>query len=122
MENCIFCKIAAGLIPSKKVFEDEHVIAFHDINPQAPVHVLLVPKKHLVTFADIGPEDGPLMVSMARAAKEAAAATGVLESGYRLLVNNGPDAHQEVLHLHMHLFGGRDLSWMIRRPKSEIGG
>lgn len=119
MGDCIFCKIANGVIPCKKVWEDENVVAFHDINPQAPVHVLIVPKKHLVTFADLGPEDASTMVSMAAAARESAKALGVLESGYRLLVNNGPDAHQEVLHLHMHLFAGRELGWMIRRPKTE---
>lgn len=121
MENCIFCKIAAGSIPCKKVWEDENVVVFHDINPQAPVHLLIVPKKHLVTFADFTEADGPVLTSMAKGAREGALATGVLESGYRLLVNNGPDAHQEVMHVHMHLFGGRDLSWMIRRPKSELG-
>lgn len=119
MGDCIFCKIAAGTIPCKKVWEDQNVIAFHDINPQTPVHILIVPKKHLVTFADIGPDDGEMMVSMAAAAREAAKASGVLETGYRLLVNNGPDAHQEVLHLHMHLFGGRDLGGMVKREKKE---
>ena len=119
MSDCIFCRIADGRIPSKKIWEDERAIAFHDINPQAPVHVLIVPKKHFVTFGDFGPGDGDIMLSMAAAAREAAAATGVLESGYRLLVNNGPDAHQEVMHVHMHLFGGRELGWMIRRPKTE---
>lgn len=115
MDNCIFCKITSGQIPCKKVWEDENVVAFHDINPQAPVHVLIVPKKHLVTFGDFTIEDGPILASMALASKEAAKTCGVLESGYRVLINNGPDAHQEVLHVHMHLFGGRDLSWMIRR-------
>jgi histidine triad (HIT) family protein len=85
------------------------------------VHVLIVPKKHLVTFADFTEADGAIMTSMAAAAREAAKACGVAESGYRLLVNNGPDAHQEVMHVHMHLFGGRELGWMIRRQKSELG-
>lgn len=119
MENCIFCKIASGAIPAKKVWEDERAVVFHDLHPQAPVHLLIVPKKHLVTFGDFGPGDGDVLASMARGAKEGAVACGVLESGYRLLVNNGPDAHQEVMHVHMHLFGGRELGWMIRRPKTE---
>ncbi len=117
--DCIFCKIAAGEIPAKLLYEDDEAIAFKDINPQAPVHVLIVPKRHVVTFGELGDGDGPLMVSMAKAARAVAASEGVLESGYRLLVNNGGDAGQEVLHLHMHLFGGRALGSMIKPVKKE---
>ena len=118
MENCIFCKIADGRIPATFIWQDEHVVAFHDIQPQAPVHLLIVPRRHVVTFGDLGAGDGPLLESMARAVRETARGLGVDASGYRLLVNNGPDAHQEVLHLHMHLFAGRPLGSMIKKPKA----
>lgn len=120
MSDCIFCKIASGEIPAKLLWEDDNVVAFDDINPKAPVHTLIVPKRHVVTFDGFGDGDGEAMVSMAKAAKEVASMKGVLESGYRLLVNNGPEAHQEVLHLHMHLFGGRPLGPMIK--KAPEGG
>lgn len=119
MDNCIFCKIIAGKIPAQIVWQDDHVVAFRDINPHAPVHVLILPRKHVATFGELTAEDGPALVGMARAAREVARAEGVEKSGYRLLVNNGPDAHQEVMHVHMHLFGGRELGPMLKRPKTE---
>lgn len=118
MENCIFCKIADGRIPAKLIWQDENVVVFHDIEPQAPVHLLIVPKRHVVTFGDLGLGDGGLLESMAQAVKETTRELGVDQTGYRLLVNNGPEAHQEVLHLHMHLFAGRSLGPMIKKPKA----
>jgi histidine triad (HIT) family protein len=103
--NCIFCKIIAGQIPARKVHEDEHVLAFHDIHPWAPVHILIVPKLHLVSMVDVGPEHadllGRMMVLSSRLMKE----LGVV-NGYRHLINTGPDGRQEVQHLHMHVMGG----------------
>lgn len=119
MGNCIFCRIIAGEIPSKILWQDQNVVAFRDINPQAPTHILIVPKKHLVTFADFTRADGSILASMAEAVRETAKADGVLESGYRLIVNNGPDGGQEVMHVHMHLFGGRNIGPMVRKPKTD---
>ncbi len=119
MSDCIFCKIAGGEIPSNFIWQDENVVAFHDINPRAPVHVLIVPKRHVVTYDELGEGDAGLMVSMAKAVTAVARAEGVVDSGYRLLVNNGPDGHQEVPHLHMHLFGGRPLGSMIKKAPEE---
>ena len=103
--NCIFCKIVAGKIPAHQVYEDEQVIAFHDIHPWAPVHVLIVPKLHLVSMVDVGPEHeallGRMMVLASRLMKE----LGVV-NGYRNVINTGPDGGQEVQHLHLHAFGG----------------
>ena len=115
MSDCIFCKIGDGRIPVKLLWQDEHVVAFRDIAPKAPVHVLIVPKRHVVTFGEVGDDGAPMLASMARAVREVARIEGVAETGYRLLVNNGPDAHQEVLHLHMHLFGGRPLGGMVKK-------
>jgi len=117
MSDCIFCKIIAGDIPSDTVWEDENVIVFRDIAPKAPTHVLIVPKEHIVTFADFKEGEENILLSMSKAAREVAKAEGVLESGYRLIVNNGPDGGQEVLHLHMHLFGGRPIGPMIKRTE-----
>ncbi len=119
MSGCIFCKIIAGEIPSKIVWQDENVVAFRDISPLAPTHVLIVPRKHLVTFSDFSAGDGPIMTSLAVAVREVAKLDGVLESGYRLIVNNGPDGGQEVMHVHMHLLGGRNIGPMIKRSVPE---
>lgn len=119
MDNCIFCKIVDGRIPSKFLWQDENVVAFPDIQPQAPVHVLIVPRRHVVTFGDIDAQTTPMLASMARAVREVAASLGVDKTGYRLIVNNGHDAHQEVLHLHMHLFGGQALGPMLKKSKAE---
>ena len=103
--NCIFCKIVAGQIPSKKVHEDDDVLAFHDIHPWAPVHVLLIPKQHLATLADAGPEHDVLLGKMLSLAPRLMKQLGV-SNGFRTVVNTGPDGGQEVYHLHMHVFGG----------------
>lgn len=111
MEICLFCKIAAGEIPSTKAYEDETVLAFHDIAPQAPVHVLIIPKKHIQSADALTAEDDALLAHMFAVARRLAAELGVKESGYRLITNIGPDAGQSVPHLHLHLIGGKELSW-----------
>ena len=103
--NCIFCKIVAGQIPAKKVFEDEELLAFHDINPWAPVHVLVIPKVHVVSLSDITPEHAPMLGHMLALAPRLMRELGVT-GGYRTVINTGRDGGQEVFHLHMHVFGG----------------
>ncbi|EGJ10041.1 histidine triad nucleotide-binding protein [Rubrivivax benzoatilyticus] len=103
--NCIFCKIAAGQIPAKKVYEDDELLVFHDINPWAPVHVLVIPKEHVATLADTGPEHEALLGRMLALAPKLMRELGV-SNGFRVVVNNGPDGGQEVYHLHMHVMGG----------------
>jgi histidine triad (HIT) family protein len=109
LENCIFCKIISGKIPSKVVYEDEEVFAFHDINPIAPVHILIIPRKHISTLNDIGPEHRDLMGRLALVSKELARQHNIDERGYRLVINCGEEGGQEVQHLHAHLLGGRPL-------------
>jgi histidine triad (HIT) family protein len=103
--NCIFCKIVAGQIPSKKVHEDDELLAFHDINPWAPVHVLIIPKQHIATLADVTPEHDALLGRMLGLAPRLMKQLGV-SNGFRTLINTGPDGKQEVYHLHMHVMGG----------------
>ena len=103
--NCIFCKIVAGLIPAKKVHEDDELIAFHDTNPWAPVHVLVIPRIHIATLADVGPEHDALLGRMLGLAPRLMRQLGV-GNGFRTVINSGPDGGQEVLHLHMHVMGG----------------
>ncbi|MFO1269314.1 MAG: histidine triad nucleotide-binding protein [Rubrivivax sp.] len=103
--NCIFCKIVAGQIPSKKVHEDDDVLVFHDIHPWAPVHVLIIPKLHIATLADTGVEHDRLLGKMLSLAPRLMKQLGV-SNGFRTVVNTGPDGGQEVYHLHMHVFGG----------------
>jgi histidine triad (HIT) family protein len=110
-EDCIFCKIAAGEIPSKKVAERETVYAFHDIRPRAPTHVLIIPKRHIGTINDITPETAGVMADLVLMAKEIAGLLKVDQSGYRLVFNCGPDAGMEVNHIHLHLLGGRQMTW-----------
>ena len=111
MEDCIFCKIVKGEIPSKKAYEDELVLAFYDIDPKAPVHVLIIPKKHIPSAIDLTPEDDAVLSRMFQVAKTLANQLGVAQSGCRLVSNVGPAAGQSVPHLHIHLLGGRDLTW-----------
>ena len=115
MEDCIFCKIAAGEIPAKKVYEDNEVMAFHDLEPQAPVHVLIIPKKHYASILDIEADGNNAhlapMNHMAMVAQDIARKLGVAESGFRLVINTGKDGGQSVPHLHMHLLGGRPFGW-----------
>ena len=113
----VFALILRGEVPCNKVYEDEHVLAFHDIHPQAPVHIILIPKGEYVSVDDFSEtaseaELAAFMRAIARLARDA----GVTEPGYRILANHGRAAHQEVPHFHLHLFGGRDLGPMLRRP------
>ena len=108
MENCLFCRIISGDIPSAKVFEDDFVYAFRDINPQAPVHVLVVPKEHLSSLSDTEKSSDALLAGCLRAIRVIAANEG-LENGYRVVSNCGPDACQSVQHLHFHILGGRKM-------------
>jgi len=107
--DCVFCKIVAGEIPSTKLYEDEHVLAFRDINPVAPVHVLVIPKQHLASAAELGAEQGELLGRLFAAIRKVAAETGVAETGYRVVTNVGKDAGQVVFHVHFHVIGGRPL-------------
>lgn len=109
MEDCIFCKIAAGEMDTEFLYEDDAVVAFADISPMAPVHALVVPRKHLASVDEAGPEDRELLGHMIHAAQKLARDLGVAESGYRLVINTGTGAGQTVTHLHMHLLGGRAL-------------
>jgi histidine triad (HIT) family protein len=108
--DCLFCKIASGAIPAKRLYEDDHILAFPDINPQAPVHILLVPKKHLASLARAKPEDTAMLGLLVAAAAELAREQN-LANGYRLVINTGSDGGQTVEHLHVHLLGGRHMTW-----------
>lgn len=110
MENCIFCKIAAGIIPSSKVFEDDRVFAFRDIHPQAPTHILIIPKKHYADLAELDPSDQQLMGYLLHIAAKLARDEGIEQKGYRVAINCGPEGGQVVQHVHMHLLGGRELA------------
>jgi len=110
MENCIFCKIVRGEIPSSKVYEDEMVYAFRDINPQAPVHVLIIPKKHMANILEAAALADGTMNALTRAIAEVAKIEGVDESGFRVSSNCGKDGAQSVDHLHFHLLGGKALT------------
>ena len=110
MDNCIFCKIVAGTIPSKKIHDDDDLIAFHDINPAAPVHLLIVPKQHVATLSDCGDQHAAMLGKMLLLAPKLAQEHGCGytegSGGFKTLVNTGPDGGQEVYHLHMHVIGG----------------
>lgn len=108
MGDCLFCSIAAGDIPADVVFESDDVVAFNDINPAAPTHVLVIPKQHIGSAADLGAEDADLVAALIGAAGGIGAG---LEGGWRLVTNVGPDAGQSVFHLHFHVLGGRALGW-----------
>jgi histidine triad (HIT) family protein len=108
--DCLFCRILRGEIPAKKVYEDAHVVAFEDINPQAPTHVLVIPKKHFAGLKEAQTEDAEVIGRCHLAAAEIARQRNI-EQGYRTVVNVGPGAGQSVFHLHVHLLGGRHLSW-----------
>ncbi len=110
MLNCLFCRIIAGEIPANKVYEDADTFAFEDLHPQAPTHVLVVPKKHIADLAEAAATDANVVGLCQLAAAEIARQRG-LSKGYRTVVNVGPDAGQTVFHLHVHLLGGRSLSW-----------
>lgn len=111
MSECVFCRIVSGEIPAQKVYEDEHVIAIRDINPQAPIHVLLLPRRHLPSVLEAADADPGLVSRIALAAAKVARQERVAERGFRLLTNTGPEGGQAVSHLHFHLLGGRQMGW-----------
>ena len=106
--NCLFCRIIAGEIPSNKVYEDERVLAFRDIDPQAPTHILIIPKQHADSVLEAEPS---VIAYMTEAAKLIAEKEGLCEKGFRLVINTGEEGGQSVKHLHMHLLGGRSMQW-----------
>ena len=111
MSDCIFCKIAAGEIPADFVYQDDDVVAFRDITPQAPTHILIIPRKHISTLLDTDAGTAPLLGRMQRAAVEIARQEGLADRGFRLVTNCLEEAGQSVFHLHLHLLGGRRLGW-----------
>ena len=111
MSDCLFCKMVSGEITPDIVYETETVLAFRDINPQAPTHVLIIPKKHIETLADMAEQDVLLMGEIMMVAKKVAEIEGIAESGYRTVFNCKQDAGQEVYHIHLHLLGGRKMKW-----------
>ena len=111
MDDCLFCKIIGGIIPATIVHEDESVVAFEDINPQAPVHILVVPRKHIPGTSDLAAEDASLVGHIHLVAAKLAAEKGIAKSGYRIVCNCGPHAGQAVDHIHFHLLGGRPMAW-----------
>lgn len=110
-QDCLFCKILNGDIPADIVFESDTALAFRDINPQAPTHVLVIPRKHIATINDIDDEDRALVGDMYLAAKEIAGQEGIADSGYRAVMNCNEGAGQSVFHIHLHVLGGRNLGW-----------
>ena len=111
MSDCIFCKIANGEIPTDTVYENEFVRAFRDADPQAPTHVLVVPKVHVQSVSQLTQEDGELMLAMLDAVQAVVKSEGIGEAGYRLVANTGEQGGQSVPHLHIHVLGGRDMKW-----------
>lgn len=110
MSDCVFCRIAAGEIPATRVWEDEHVVAFNDISPAAPVHVLVIPRRHVATLDDATPDDAALLGRMMLAASAVARTLGV-SAGYRVVMNVNAGAGQVVFHVHLHVLGGRGFGW-----------
>lgn len=108
--DCVFCKIAKGEIPSKKVYEDDKVLAFCDLQPQAPVHILIIPKEHIASAADITPENSAIVAHIYEVAAKLAKENH-LENGFRIVCNAGKEGGQSVMHLHFHLLGGRPMKW-----------
>lgn len=109
MEDCIFCKIIKGEIPSEKVYEDEDILAFKDIDPAAPIHILIIPKKHIENIMEVSEEDTYLIGKITTVIQKIAKQLNVDEKGFRLISNCGPDSGQEVMHLHFHLLAGRKM-------------
>jgi histidine triad (HIT) family protein len=108
---CLFCKIVSKQIPAKIAFEDDDVLAFHDINPAAPTHLLVIPKQHLTSMNDAAPEHQALLGKLLLAGRRAAEGAGLDKSGFRLVINTGADAGQSVHHVHLHVLGGRAMAW-----------
>jgi histidine triad (HIT) family protein len=111
MSDCLFCKFVSGEIKPDTVYEDEHVLAFRDINPQAPTHVLVVPKRHISTLNDLSADDGALVGKLYLAAQKIAREEGIDGAGYRTVINCNEQAGQSVFHIHLHLLGGRAMAW-----------
>ena len=111
MTDCLFCKMVSGEIQPDVVFEDDEVLAFRDVNPQAPVHVLVIPKNHIATTNELTPEHAGLIGKMVLAARQIAADEGIAEPGYRMVMNCNPEAGQSVYHIHLHMLGGRPMNW-----------
>ncbi len=109
--DCLFCKIVAGEIPATPVYQDDEVFAFRDIHPQAPTHILIIPKRHIASVNDLDAADAALVGKLFLTGKRLAAELGIAESGYRLVMNTNADAGQTVFHIHLHLLGGRTLGW-----------
>ena len=109
--SCLFCKIIRREIPASIVYEDDRVLAFNDVNPQAPTHVLVIPKRHIASLSDLGPDDDPIVGELARRAARIAEERGISASGYRTVFTTNRDAGQTVFHIHLHLLGGRSLAW-----------
>jgi histidine triad (HIT) family protein len=111
MSDCLFCKMVTGDIPADVVLDRGGVLAFRDINPQAPTHILVIPKKHVRDITELDASSGPVLADLIAAANELARSEGIGSSGYRVVANVGPDAGQTVFHLHLHLLGGRPMAW-----------
>ena len=109
--DCLFCKILAGEIPAELVYESETAVAFRDVNPQAPTHVLVIPRKHIATINAIGEDDQAIIGSLYSAAREIAAQEGIADDGYRAVMNCNEGAGQTVFHIHLHVLGGRPMGW-----------
>ena len=111
MDDCLFCKIAAGKIPARVVYEDDRLVAFDDIRPQAPTHTLIIPREHFASLNEVPEEKSDLLAAILVAAKRIASDKGIASSGYRIVLNTARDAGQEVFHIHFHLLGGRRMTW-----------
>ena len=109
--DCLFCKIISGAIPSNRVYEDDELIAFRDINPGAPTHILVIPRTHIINIAETTEADGPLIAKLILTANKIAVSEHVEQRGYRLVINTGKDGGQSVFHLHVHLLAGRAFGW-----------
>jgi len=109
--SCLFCEIVSGRVPAKMAYKDDDVVAFHDINPQGPTHMLVVPRRHITSLIDVTPADDALLGSLVRRARDLAVEAGLDERGFRLVFNCGEDAGYSVYHIHLHLVGGRRLGW-----------
>jgi histidine triad (HIT) family protein len=111
MSDCIFCKIIDKKIPARIIYEDEHALAFEDVNPQAPVHTLVIPRKHIPTLLDIKDEDNNLIGHLVKVANKIANDKGIAERGFRVVANCNPESGQTVYHIHLHILGGRQMHW-----------
>lgn len=111
MSPCTFCRIAAGEAPARTVYEDEEILAFEDIRPQAPLHILVIPRRHMASLNEATEDDARLVGRLLLKARDLARARGIASRGYRIVTNCGPEAGQSVFHLHVHLLGGRPMGW-----------